>query len=599
LLFTGQVHISDGERAGIRKFWNQQDTAEVEFNYVKTLISRERWCEMYSCFEFTEEEMKFLESRWNSIAQEMYIPSNFVVLDESMIPFKGENPHHVFIIRKPHSNGTKVWSLVDYHRYFYNTSVYRRDRTKGQKVNSGPPTIPSNGSSSSTSSQHNSSSSSNTGGGNSTSKKTSAVKEKTVDTVLRMASPLKEGSVLVADSYFGSPEAMIKLARRKIHSVFSCSTTRPTAIFKEHLIPQLKENGDHTSEFGSFDVDGRDVNFLAAAQQSKGRYLCTMSTIFGAEPAPSVPELGLFTTNKQGFWLEEEREADVRECSDMEISAPVLEQQADALVGATLSSAGSQEVNSDEAEADEDGCDDESSAVDRSGAPDRSNNTGGGQEGDDDDIIPIEARQVYKKRMISVDAGDRSIMQAWPKIKKPHYSTAIIVWYLTYLLTVNARILYQSAASVDTSSVMGFGRRVGLELVSWKNHPASIKKHGKQLQCKSCYALHDRRHRTSRRCPVCGPICKEAESSGEHKEYAAMKWDHKGAKHFIPPSGEAIRPASVHPESTFRAGAAKARCVCCYYVQGGKNSRTMWRCDECGPVCKNCVANGTHKKYYQ
>ena len=77
------------------------------------------------------------------------------------------------------------------------------------------------------------------------------------------------------------------------------------------------------------------------------------------------------------------------------------------------------------------------------------------------------ARIKYAETMFFVDKADAEIMSIWPKIKKHHYTTSIVIWYLLMLMVVNARRLYQSATGQfdDTSSyvmelyraLVGFG----------------------------------------------------------------------------------------------------------------------------------------------
>ena len=87
------------------------------------------------------------------------MPATAAVVDESLVAHKGrKNPQHVFIMRKPHPHGLEIWSLVDYSGYFYYCSLCRRE----------------------------------------------CMPESSTDTVVRMSDKLDEGSLVTADSYFGS-----------------------------------------------------------------------------------------------------------------------------------------------------------------------------------------------------------------------------------------------------------------------------------------------------------------------------------------------------------------------------------------------------------
>jgi len=65
---------------------------------------------MNACFKFKEMEMEELELSIIHQIQEIWVPSSFCCIDESLVPYKGlkTNPHHVFIMRKPHPHGVKV-----------------------------------------------------------------------------------------------------------------------------------------------------------------------------------------------------------------------------------------------------------------------------------------------------------------------------------------------------------------------------------------------------------------------------------------------------------------------------------------------------------
>jgi hypothetical protein len=66
-----------------------------------------------------------LELDINSNMIKIWSPANVGVVDESMAATKiRDNPHHVYIMRKPHPNSIKNWSLVDYLGYFVSFSMF-------------------------------------------------------------------------------------------------------------------------------------------------------------------------------------------------------------------------------------------------------------------------------------------------------------------------------------------------------------------------------------------------------------------------------------------------------------------------------------------
>ena len=51
----------------------------------------------------------------------------------------------------------------------------------------------------------------------------------------------------------------------------------------------------------------------------------------------------------------------------------------------------------------------------------------------------------------------------------------------------------------------------------------------------------------------------------------------------------------MHPLSVHMRGVKKLRCRSCAYRQ--KQTRTTWRCDVCGPICKYCEQGKDHENY--
>lgn len=185
--------------------------------------------------------MTSLEKDINGYMQEVWKAANIAVVDETLVPHKGrKNPHHVFIMRKPHPHGLKNWSVVDFSGYFFGFSLFRRDRT----------------------------------GGNST-------YEAADQTLLRMSNILPPGTLMVADSYFGSIKALEGLAKSGKYGLFSMNSKRDTAIFRDDLQPKVRNDGESASIFGVLPgLNGDEVPFVANTFRSEGRNLNTLSTCF-------------------------------------------------------------------------------------------------------------------------------------------------------------------------------------------------------------------------------------------------------------------------------------------------------------------------------
>ena len=183
-----------------------------------------------------------LELEINENMVRIWIPANVGVVDESMAPTKiRNNPHHVYIMRKPHPNGIKNWSLVDYSGYFVSFSMFRRTDVDGKEC---PP-------------------------------------EPTHETVTRLSKHLPEKSIVVGDSYFRSVQAVEALAKQGKHSLFSCTQKRPAVLFHDDIVQELVKDGDSCTTFGSVEgKDGEAVPIMANAFMSEKRVICTLSTVY-------------------------------------------------------------------------------------------------------------------------------------------------------------------------------------------------------------------------------------------------------------------------------------------------------------------------------
>ena len=68
-----------------------------------------RFRDIQNCFRFSEEEIDALGAILIDNGQVRWVLDTSVVVDESMVPCKcHNNPHHIFITRKPNPNGIKV-----------------------------------------------------------------------------------------------------------------------------------------------------------------------------------------------------------------------------------------------------------------------------------------------------------------------------------------------------------------------------------------------------------------------------------------------------------------------------------------------------------
>ena len=240
------IYSSEYPIADLKHYWNKKRSDEPQHSLVQLSMSYARFALIYQCFRFSEDEMIALEFEINDQMKKIWVPSNVAIVDESLCPHKGRsNPHHVFIMRKPHPHGIKNWSLVDFSGYMLKFSMFRRDRSGKNETY-----------------------------------------EPTDETLLRMASAMPPDSLICADSYFGSVKAMEKLAATGKHSLFSMNQNRSPFLFKDGVCMEIEKDGDSATLYGEVNGkrSGEKVPFLANAFRSQGRTLCTMSTVFLDDP---------------------------------------------------------------------------------------------------------------------------------------------------------------------------------------------------------------------------------------------------------------------------------------------------------------------------
>jgi hypothetical protein len=63
---------------------------------------------------------------FNATAPKYYVPSQFIVIDEGMIPYKGRYcSFRQLVKRKPNPNGIKYWAICDEERYLLKLEIYQ------------------------------------------------------------------------------------------------------------------------------------------------------------------------------------------------------------------------------------------------------------------------------------------------------------------------------------------------------------------------------------------------------------------------------------------------------------------------------------------
>ena len=233
LLYTLSVHIK-----ALTDLWAEDDDLSRN-TFVQKLLSRDRFKVIYRAFRFSDDQLQQMEEEMQEHLQALWIPATAVVVDETIVATKStKNPHHVFILRKPHPHGIKVWLLVDLSGFVIMYSVFRRN----------------------------------------------APKEATHETLLKMTNFLLPGTVVTADSYFGSVKAMEELTMKGKYCLFSCNRSRPSVLFKDYLMKEVNQDQESKTCYGTIPgMNAESVPFLANAFQSHNRKLYTLSTVFSAQ----------------------------------------------------------------------------------------------------------------------------------------------------------------------------------------------------------------------------------------------------------------------------------------------------------------------------
>ncbi len=226
LLYTSTQSVAD-----FKLLWKTSHDSAVH-TFPRRLMSRDRFCALYACFSFADEEMTYLESVLDDHLLKVWTPANGVCVDETLVPFKGRgNPNHVFIMRKPHPHGTKLWTSVDYSGYFLRLCIFRR-------------------------------------GGE---------KESPTATVMKMIRGIAPESLVITDSYFGGLRTLEGLSALGHYGLMSCKQTQPSFLFKDLLVPRCVRDGDCHTAYGVLN-DNRP--FLANVFMSRNRKLMTLTSAY-------------------------------------------------------------------------------------------------------------------------------------------------------------------------------------------------------------------------------------------------------------------------------------------------------------------------------
>ncbi|KAG2389582.1 hypothetical protein C9374_014142 [Naegleria lovaniensis] len=181
--------------------------------FFQNRLPKHKFLEMYRCIDIDVDD--WLDSIKEK-AQSIWDVSTNVSIDESMIPHKGRKcPHHVFIPRKPHPHGMKLFTAACESGYIFNWMLHKRTSEEPKDLPFHRVINPHY---------------------------ERGAKSQVVhswEVVSAMIQPLTKHHVLYMDSYYGGMQVFNIAMEKKHDIVMSCRQDRPAVIFK---------NGTYTLE---------------------------------------------------------------------------------------------------------------------------------------------------------------------------------------------------------------------------------------------------------------------------------------------------------------------------------------------------------------
>jgi hypothetical protein len=197
--------------------------------FVRNRISRDRFLLIHRCLHF---DLEWLMAELMKNSQSCWKPYRRVVIDETLVAFKGRCKWRVKMLRKPKQTGIKLWTVADSKGYLWAWSLYKKR------------------------------------------------KETSTATLLRMDSMLPQGQPhrVYADAYFGSLQGAEKLSERNREFVLAVRKDRPSDIFANYLDQDLDQ--------GYWDsvVKHTDTDDFIATTFSSSKVIHFLSNVVSDEP---------------------------------------------------------------------------------------------------------------------------------------------------------------------------------------------------------------------------------------------------------------------------------------------------------------------------
>lgn len=134
----------------INDYWSKKTIYQNQ--YIASVMTRDRFllllkfwhfCDDSSAIHNTNKLKKIhdLANMLNNKFQEVLTPGKFVVIDESMIPWRGRLKFKQYIKNKSHKYGVKIYKLCTPEGYTYNSIIYSGKGENGREQNHGKVTV--------------------------------------------------------------------------------------------------------------------------------------------------------------------------------------------------------------------------------------------------------------------------------------------------------------------------------------------------------------------------------------------------------------------------------------------------------------------------
>ena len=196
----------------IRDYFSKDEVFENEF--IKKIMKSER--KFFNINQQIHFDLDYIIFKLNQNFKKFYKPTETLVIDETLILFKGRFTRKQYVPKKPHNTGLKFYSFCDSNKYLYDFWFF-----KGKKKNQ-----EKKGKSNLQNSQY-----SNDFGSIDTLSEPSNIPSDIVEKFVNIL-PEPEKRLILADNYYGSLDLGEKLSKRDVYYIFTCNKNRPGFLFK-------------------------------------------------------------------------------------------------------------------------------------------------------------------------------------------------------------------------------------------------------------------------------------------------------------------------------------------------------------------------------